>query len=359
MKVRTSILIEKAILKEAQKLGVNVSAFTEYALTQAISTIKNINFQTNQNQTANPQTNKEGFGNVVLVRSPGFEPGIASLEDLRIDWEGFCGFMREKSKSQYARYCVDYARKYAHCLLNGNFSEVQSLPKTVRGNVVKALSNLAKYLGIYPKFKELMRSHAIEWKGKSSDDLVIERLTKTSNPDDVFAWIRQVKHAREDLADFMDFMAITGMRFNEAIASYNLIISLSREKRLNEYYNEGKETLEHYKFKDIFLRRSKKVFVSFVPKMLIEKIRLNEPLPNSRYAIEQRIRKRGLPLKFSDVREANATFLTKYLRREEIDFIQGRVSSNVFMEHYFNPSLISDLKERVFKAIAEIETKIS
>jgi intergrase/recombinase len=93
--------------------------------------------------------------------------------------------------------------------------------------------------------------------------------------------------------------------------------------------------------------------------MLIEKIRLNEPLPNSRYAIEQRIRKRGLPLKFSDVREANATFLTKYLRREEIDFIQGRVSSNVFMEHYFNPSLISDLKERVFKAIAEIETKIS
>jgi len=276
-----------------------------------------------------------------------------------IDWNEFQRFMSEKSESQYARYCVSYAKKYAHCLLNGNFSEVQSLPKTVRGNVVRALANLSKYLGIYPNFKELMRSHAIEWGGKSSDELVIERISKTSDINEIFEWVKKVKSERTDLADFMDLLAVSGMRFNEAIASYNLIIEMARQKRLNEYYNEEKETLEHYKFKDIFLRRSKKVFVSFVPKMLIEKIRLNEPLPNSRYAIEQRIRKRGLPLKFSDVREANATFLTKYLRREEIDFIQGRVSSNVFMEHYFNPSLITDLKERVFKAIAEIETKIS
>ncbi|MEM3700951.1 MAG: integrase, partial [Candidatus Bathyarchaeia archaeon] len=129
--------------------------------------------------------------------------------------------------------------------------------------------------------------------------------------------------------------------------------------KLSDYYNEEKEALEHYKFKDIFLRRSKKVFISFIPKGLIEKIAFNNPLPNSRYAVEERIRKKGLTLRFNDIREVAATFYTKYLRREEIDFIQGRVSSNVFMEHYFNPALICDLKERVFKAIAEIQTQIS
>ena len=282
-----------------------------------------------------------------------------SLKFEAIDWNGFQNFMLQKSKSEYGKYCVNYAQKYAHCLLNGNFSEIQSLPKTVRGNVVRALANLSKYLGIYPQFQNLMRSHGIEWGGKSSDQIVIERLTKTKDVDEMFEWIRQVKNARRDLADFMDFMAISGMRLVEAIASYNLIIDLARKNRLTEYYNEEKETLEHYRFKDIFLRRSKKVFISFIPKALIEKIVLNEPLPTSRYAVEERIRKKGLPLRFTDIRELTATFLIKHLRREEIDFIQGRVSSNVFMEHYFNPALISDLKERVFKAIKEIETKIS
>jgi len=37
----------------------------------------------------------------------------------------------------------------------------------------------------------------------------------------------------------------------------------------------------------------------------------------------------------------------------------GRVSANIFMANYFNPALIGDLKERIFKAIAEIQTKIS
>ncbi|HEX69428.1 MAG TPA: hypothetical protein ENG10_03950 [Candidatus Bathyarchaeota archaeon] len=63
--------------------------------------------------------------------------------------------------------------------------------------------------------------------------------------------------------------------------------------------------------------------------------------------------------RFGDVREVHGTFLTKYLRQPEIDFLHGRVSTNVFMQNYFNPALISDLKERVFKAIKEIETKIS
>ncbi|MEM2995655.1 MAG: integrase [Candidatus Bathyarchaeia archaeon] len=233
------------------------------------------------------------------------------------------------------------------------------MPKTVRGNVIRALANLSKYLGIYPQFQNLMRSHAIEWSGKSSDQIVIERLTKTKDVNEVFEWIRQVKNARSDLALFMDFITVSGMRLIEAIASYNLIIDLARKHKLSDYYNEEKEALEHYKFKDIFLRRSKKVFVSFIPKGLIEKIVLSDPLPASRYAVEERIRKKGLTLRFNDIRELTATFLTKYLRREEIDFIQGRVSSNVFMEHYFNPALISDLKERVFKAITEIQSKIN
>ena len=51
--------------------------------------------------------------------------------------------------------------------------------------------------------------------------------------------------------------------------------------------------------------------------------------------------------------------MTKYLKDNEIDFVHGRVTSNVFMRNYFNPSLISDLKERALQAIDEIQEKIA
>ena len=94
------------------------------------------------------------------------------------------------------------------------------------------------------------------------------------------------------------------------------------------------------------MRKSKKAFISFVPKELIERITLNSPLPESRHAIQMRVKKAGFRLRFSDVREAHGTFMTKYLNESEINFIHGRVTTSIFMANYFNSALIGDLKEK-------------
>ena len=60
-------------------------------------------------------------------------------------------------------------------------------------------------------------------------------------------------------------------------------------------------------------------------------------------------------MRYSDIRETHGTLMTKYLKDNEIDFLHGRVTSNVFMRNYFNPSLISDLKTRVFQTTCEIQ----
>ena len=73
----------------------------------------------------------------------------------------------------------------------------------------------------------------------------------------------------------------------------------------------------------------------------------------------QSLLKRDLQLRFADIREAHATFMTKYLKKEEIDFLHGRVTSGVFMQRYFNPALIGDLKDRAFQGIAEILEKVA
>ncbi|RLI22434.1 hypothetical protein DRO54_01165 [Candidatus Bathyarchaeota archaeon] len=170
--------------------------------------------------------------------------------------------------------------------------------------------------------------------------------------------VKAVRLKVPKLKDFMELLAFSGMRLIETLNSYNLIIELAKQNKLNQYYNEKWEALEHFRFKEVFLRISKKVFIGFVPKDLVERIAFNEKIP-SRHAVEKRVGSVGLRVRFSDVREAHATFLTKYLRQPEIDFLHGRVSTNVFMQNYFNPALIGDLKERVFEAIREIESKIS
>jgi intergrase/recombinase len=97
----------------------------------------------------------------------------------------------------------------------------------------------------------------------------------------------------------------------------------------------------------------------FVPKALVERIARNNMLISSANAVLKQLQKRGLECRFGDIREAHASVLTKHLTQPEIDFLHGRVGANVFMANYFNPALIADLKQRVFKAIAEIQTKIS
>ena len=300
----------------------------------------------------------------------GFEPATCGLRGKRafiswyfngsgVDWEAFREWLAKDKSKVYVKDCVNYGRRFAHCLFNRDFSDVRDAPETIRPHIVKALSNLSKFLGMYDVFKELMRKYGISWRGKSTDDIVIERLTSVQNPEEIWNWIKEVKKARPELSDFMDFISITGLRLNEAITSYNLIKKLAREGKLSEYYNEEKEALEHFRFKELFIRRTKKAFVSFVPKEFIERLIVSEKFGNTGNCLRKRLRNVGLSARFHDIRKAHATILTKYLRQPEIDFLHGRVSTNIFMANYFNPALISDLKERMFKAIKEIQNLIS
>ena len=296
------------------------------------------------------------------MRSPGFELGIASLEDLHlgnIDWEAFKDWLiKNGTTERWTRYLANYAKPFQECLVTKDLGKLRDLPETLRPNAIKCLAALSKYLGVYEEFKMLLRNYGLKWVGKSSTDIVIDRLTKVEDSGEVFEWIRQVKRARPELSDLMDLMATTGMRYEEAIDSYNLIIQLTRKRKLADYYNPKKGNLEHFRFKDIFIRHNKKVFISFASKEMVERIAENQPLP-SMDSDQKLVQKKGLKLRFSNIREAHGTFMTKHLQQPEIDFLHGRVSSNVFMKNYFNPALIGDLKIRAFQGIKEIQRKIA
>jgi len=304
-----------------------------------------------------------------LVRSPGFEPGSSAWESDpsdnkslytnggSVDWEDFEQWLLKDHKPHTTVSMVSYAKQYQDCLEKMDLPKLRDLRDSFRPNVLKALSALAKFTGCYDQYRKAMRGFGLKWGGRNADDIVIDRLTKVKDPGEVYAWIREVKRVRPELTNFMDLMATTGLRLGEAYESYNLIIDLAGKRKLGDYYKKDQGILEHYKFKDIFIRKSKKAFVSFVPEELIARIQEDRPL-KSKFGIQKRVSSQKLKLRFGDIREAHASFMTKYLQQPEIDFIHGRVSSNVFMRNYFNPALIVDLKARALKGIQEIQEKV-
>ena len=242
-------------------------------------------------------------------------------------------------------------------MLSQDFSELKTVSDGVRIHALKGLAVLSKYLGIYDLFKALKRRYGLKWSGKTTDELVIDQLNKVQDEDEIFKWIRQVKTIRPELSDFMDLIGVSGLRFAEAVNSYNLIIDLASQGRLNDYYDCEKRTLEHYKFKTRFIRKSKKAFISFVPRDLVKRVSAHKTISSN--AIQKQVQRAELHSRFGDIREAHSSYLTKYLRQAEIDFLHGRVSASVFMKNYFNPSLIVDLQERTFKAIEGISEGVT
>jgi intergrase/recombinase len=284
-----------------------------------------------------------------------FNPRLLPCEDFlrkEIDWEGFRRFLSKSCCKITADERIRYGNKYYQCLLKEDFSILNTFSDSRREHTLKALSLLSKFLGIYDSFQALMKKFGVKWRTLYSDKLILSRMEKTRKNGNVIKWIIEVKQKFPKLLDFMDFVLISGLRLSEAISSYNLIIDLSKQGKLDTYYDKKKQVLEHYKFRSIFIRRTKKVFLSYIPQTFILKIWCNEKLLP--YQVENWIRRSRFKSRFRDVREYYATFMTKFLNPAEIDFLQGRVSTTVFMRNYFNPALIGDLQERIFKGIFQL-----
>lgn len=373
MRKKVSVSIDPQICEKGKELGLNLSKISENAIKACIEALEHVNgVKTSFSAPALHQQRGEWTGRDLNPRlldcesnqkPTVFENPSDALSDGFYDW-----LVKDGAHKPYvASYMVSYAQAFQQCLVKRDLLPLLQLTPGKKRLVMASLSALAKFTGIYDDWKKLVKQYSLKWAGKSKDDVVIDRLTNIQNPDEIWQWTSSIKRELPELSDFADLMAISGLRFGEAINSFNLIIQLARSEglklvlngngkaRISGYYNMEKLTLEHFWFRDLFLRRTKKAFISFVPFELVERISKAKPL--NLYGVQTAV-KRRLPLRFGDIREAHGSFLTKFLKEPEIDFIQGRVTGTVFMANYFNPVVVADLKTRVFQGISEIQEKV-
>ena len=150
---------------------------------------------------------------------------------------------------------------------------------------------------------------------------------------------------------------MTGLRKQESINTFNLIIKLSQQNRLSEYYVSATEILEHFRFPELFLRQTKKVYISIVASELISEIERSSEVSHS--AIKKRLAKNKQNLRFKELRSYFATYLRQHgILAEYIDLLQGRIPKSVFAKHYLKIESLKELVQKVNTVTSTIESSL-
>ena len=156
---------------------------------------------------------------------------------------------------------------------------------------------------------------------------------------------------------WLGFNLLTGLRKEESITSFNFILQLNAEGKLEEYYNQELGVLEHFKYGDLFLRHTKNCYISIVPKDLVQTIANSQPVSYS--AIRKRLTRKKQPLRIKELRSYYATYLRNHgILAEYVDLIQGRIPKSVFARHYLKVEDLQGLVNQVLSVTTNLERSL-
>ena len=301
---------------------------------------------------------------------PGFEPGSfphkAYANALRepeshkilskegINWKDFEKWLQNRLNKAYAAKVRSYAKKYCYILCEPSKASVLSgYPKAKCRNIMAALANLAKFLGMYKDWKEIVSQAGLHWQKTSHLEVFVNMLN--TDIGEVRSWLMDaVQKLPEKYSAVLVFAAATGLRPEEAFKSVRLISELAEAGKLESYLNSKLNMLEHFRFPNLFLRGNKNAYISFVPERILKLVLTVKPRVSSN-GLREALQKKGLKVRIKDLRKLFATTVRDAgVPEEVVDLLQGRIPQSVFLRHYYKPELLRDVRERVLKAVEAI-----
>ena len=252
------LYLDKDIIEKSKEIGFNLSRALENHLKQLIFHLSS--FKCTQNH----------FLGENLVGLPGFEPGsIEPKAPRNIDWAKYKRYLLSKYAKSYAVQLFEYSKKY-YPLLNDVNSILLAKP-TIRNNVINSLTALSRFLGTYNSFMAEMKSHGIR-RVRPDPVQTFTRIFNSNAHKGLGEWYKKALTVLKDNERlYLRFMLLSGVRAMEGVKAFNLIVELGA-KYTEKYYNENTGFLEHFKYPKLFLRRSKNIYVSAVPKELLDEI---------------------------------------------------------------------------------------
>ncbi len=267
---------------------------------------------------------------------------------------GFEQYLKARH-SRNIRQLICYARRYHDILNTGDISpivDISSSGATIRRHVMEALTAYAKFSGCYDRWCYIRKCYSLHWTDGNES---VQSLQRFFNPelslDKLLYKIREMLRVLPTaMTAVVRHAVLTGLRPTEAIESVKLLNSADYSA---QYYNQERQALEHFRFPELFIRATKKAFVSYITLDNLQPIRnLGGQTPTWK-AIRSACKRRGINMDMRYCRKVHGSWLHKHgVSTESIDFLHGRTSPSIFSRHYLSPD--NTLREQVLEAIQKL-----
>ncbi len=219
-----------------------------------------------------------------------------------------------------------------------------------------ALASLSKFYGCYDKWLQIRQRYSLKW---SSGNNAIQSLQRFFDSDltldSMLSKIREmVRVLPEHMGEVIRFASITGLRPSEAVESVRLISGL-----VSGYYNQEQQCLQHYKFPDIFLRTTKKAYLSYLSLDNYQRIANLGPKTPTWNSIRLTCKRREIDMDMGLSRKVFASWLIAKsgIDSTTVDLLQGRCPPSVLARHYLVPE--SSLRLKVLDAVDKLKIELS
>lgn len=279
-------------------------------------------------------------------------PKSVRTNDSQIDWVAYKQYLGKNFNKTTAKARLSYSIKYYKVLTIGDASEIMVLSFDKRIHIMKSLATFSKFLGCYDQWKKIVEKYQLRWADSGNGAASSKGLEVFQNiygKNNFTEMISQLKGAYsrldEKYASILLYCTLTGLRPAEACASIRLL-----KERKEDYLTKDLKVLEHFRFPEVFIRRTKNAYISITFEKLLEIINHLEPI--SYNSLRLALRRQSIKLNISICRKIFATFLrSEGIETEMIDLLQGRISKSVFVRHYYRPDMskFDEISEKLTK----------
>jgi intergrase/recombinase len=151
------------------------------------------------------------------------------------------------------------------------------------------------------------------------------------------------------MGQIVRFACLVGLRPSEVIESVRLLLNEQPaadgdgnlvNNVVKKYYNPQRQALEHFRFPEIFIRQTKKAYISFIsPELLSSSFSIQslDSVP-SWNDIRLACWNRGIKMQMHLARKVFASWLYQCgISETVINLLQGRVPRSILVQHYLVP----------------------
>jgi hypothetical protein len=310
-------------------------------------------------QSNKDKLNKQAADTLLnTVRS---SPSSPPKEQQQSIWADFRNYLVNEGQRQHSvRNKVGYAKRFHYILDSKDARDLLKLSHGSKVHTMKALASLSKFLGRYDEWLDIVKRHQLKW-SKPDNSLkafknIFDSQSEGKNLESMIKWIRDVSSSLPvEYRNVLLFNTLTGLRPDESQKAIHLI--KTKEK---EYIDKDRELLKHYQYPSMFLRQTKNAYITIINPAIVGFAKDTPNKDNYYPSLRKRIAiTNNYDMNMYFCRKVFATDLRNSgIEPEIINLLQGRISSSVFVNHYYRPDINDTIRNKIKPALISLLDKI-